>query len=163
MGLSGGTGTGNGDWRLELTSDLDLEVLSFIRTEDGFLTAMHDVVKQEPAGHRVAIFNPGKNESQKSMLRLINPGTVPVEVTITGTDDTGISPGSGVTAMIPAGGARTLTAAELESRKAPSLPDEDGPDSADLGGSLSEGTGKWLSHRTAACSSPTTSLAPYTR
>lgn len=72
--LSGGTGTGNGDWRLELTSDLDLEVLSFIRTEDGFLTAMHDVVKQEPAGHRVAIFNPGKNASQKSILRLINPG-----------------------------------------------------------------------------------------
>ena len=41
-GLSGGTGAGEGDWRLELTSDLEIEVLSYIRTEDGFLTAMHD-------------------------------------------------------------------------------------------------------------------------
>ena len=46
-GLAGATGSGEGDWRLALTSGLDIEVLGYIRTEDGFLTAMHDVA---PAG-----------------------------------------------------------------------------------------------------------------
>ena len=141
--LSGGAGTGNGDWRLELTSDLDLDVLSFIRTEDGFLTAMHDVVEQELAGHRVAIFNPGRNEDQKSLLRLINPGAEPVEVTITGTDDAGDSPGRGVTTLIPPGGATTLTAVELESGEASGVRNDGDPDSVDLDGSLGVGMGKW--------------------
>lgn len=43
-GLSGGTGAGDGDWRLALGSDLDIEALAYVRTEDGFLTAMHDTV-----------------------------------------------------------------------------------------------------------------------
>lgn len=42
-GLSGRTGAGEGDWRLELASGADIEVLSYIRTTDGFLTSMHDV------------------------------------------------------------------------------------------------------------------------
>ena len=42
-GLTGSTGAGAGAWRLALKSELDLEVLSYIRTEDGFLTAMHDL------------------------------------------------------------------------------------------------------------------------
>ena len=37
-GLSGGVGAGEGDWRLELTSDLDVEVLSYIRAAGGLLT-----------------------------------------------------------------------------------------------------------------------------
>ena len=62
--LSQGIGSGEGDWRLELSSALDLEVLSYIRTTDGFLTAMHDVVPASETGHRVAIFNPGSNPNQ---------------------------------------------------------------------------------------------------
>ena len=42
--LSSGVGAGVGIWRLELTSQLDIDVLSYIETKDGFLTAMHDVV-----------------------------------------------------------------------------------------------------------------------
>ena len=50
-GLSGGTGAPReGDWRLELASDLDIEVLAYIRTTDGFLTAMHDVVERGLTG-----------------------------------------------------------------------------------------------------------------
>ena len=49
-GLSDGVGPGEGDWRLVLDSDLDFEVLSYIRTEDGFLTAMHDVARCATAG-----------------------------------------------------------------------------------------------------------------
>jgi len=82
-GLSGGAGApGTGDWRLELTSDLHLEVLAYIRTTDGFLTAMHDVVERGLTGNRVAIFNPGRNKNQESLLRLINPGSEDLEVTI---------------------------------------------------------------------------------
>ena len=43
LGLSGGTGAGQGDWRLELTSDLDIEVLAYVRASDGFLAPVHDV------------------------------------------------------------------------------------------------------------------------
>ena len=53
-GLPQGTGEGTGDWRLRLSSPLELEVLSYIRTDDGFLTSMHDVVPETSAGHRVA-------------------------------------------------------------------------------------------------------------
>ena len=46
-GLSGSTGPGLGDWRLSLESDLDIEVLAYVRTADGFLTSMHDVVASD--------------------------------------------------------------------------------------------------------------------
>ena len=59
-GLSGGAGPGEGHWRLELSSGLDIEVLSYVRTADGFLTAMHDAALAEEGRHRVAFFNPGE-------------------------------------------------------------------------------------------------------
>ena len=130
-GLSGGTGAGEGDWRLELTSDLQIEVLSYIRTTDGFLTAMHDVAPSAGNRHRVAVFNPGSNRNQESLLRLVNPGEAPAEVTIAGVDDRG-APGDGeVTLSVPGGGLRTVGAWELES----------GADR--LTGMLGDGSGKW--------------------
>ncbi len=60
-GLTGGMGAGSGDWWLRFTSDLDIEVLSYIRTQDGFLTSMHDTVPVAAARHTVAVFNPGSN------------------------------------------------------------------------------------------------------
>ena len=115
-GLSGGIGSGEGDWRLELTSGLDLEVLAYIRTTDGFLTAMHDTVPAEADNrHEVPIFNPGSNRNQVSRLRIINPGESDAAVTITGVDSTGGSPGGAVAASVAAGASLTLTAAELES------------------------------------------------
>ena len=44
QGPFGGVGSGEGDWRLKLTSLLEIEVLAYARTEDGFLTAMHDLM-----------------------------------------------------------------------------------------------------------------------
>ena len=131
-GLSGGVGTGTGDWRLELTSMLGLDVFSYIRTGDGLLTAMHDTVPASPGGgHAVPIFNPGVNVNQVSSLRLVNPGEETAEVTIRGVDDTGASPGSAVRLFVPGGMARTVTARELES----------GGEA--LAGSLGDGAGKW--------------------
>ena len=131
-GLSGGTGPGEGDWRLELTSDLDIEVLAYVRTADGFLTSMHDAAPAEGSARRLAVFNPGSNTAQVSLLRLANAGSAPAEVTVTGVDDNGLSPGPGASATVPAGGALTFTAAELESGDAPGLE-----------GSLGDGAGKW--------------------
>lgn len=129
-GLSGGTGRGQGDWRLELSSTLDFEALSFIRTPDGFLTSMHDTVPIENGIHHVAIFNPGSNANQRSMLRLVNTTGESAVVSITGTDDEGEEHGE-VRASIPAGASRTFTAADLESG------------GAGLEGALGDGAGKW--------------------
>ena len=75
-GLTGGVGDGEGNWRLELSSDLDFEALSYIQTGNGFLTSMHDLVAEESGRrHRVPMFNPASNLQQQSRLRLINPGT----------------------------------------------------------------------------------------
>ena len=131
-GLSAGTGPGDGDWRLELTSALDIEVLAYVRTEDGFLTSMHDAAPAAGNTRRVAVFNPGSNARQVSLLRLANAGSEAAAVTVTGVDDAGESPGPGVSATVPAGGALTFTAAELESGDAPGL-----------AGSLGDGAGKW--------------------
>ena len=120
-----GTGAGQGDWRLELTSDLDIEVLAYVRTADGFLTAMHDTAPAADNRHRVAVFNPGSNTNQLSWLRLVNPGDEAASVDVTGIDDMGEYSNYLVQVDIPAKGGRSLDAAELE----------------DLG--LGDGRGKW--------------------
>ena len=130
-GLTGSTGTGMGDWRLVLSSDLDIDVLAYIRTEDGFLTSMHDVAPELLGERRVAIFNPGSNPNQLSRLRLVNPGTEDAEVTITGVDDDGASPGGVVTVTVPAGASRTIDAADLEAG------------AEGFEGALGDGVGKW--------------------
>lgn len=112
--LTGSTGAGQGDWHLELASGLDIEVLSYVRATDGFLTAMHDVVPESGGEHRVALFNPGSNMDQVSRLRLINPGRDDAAITIRGVDGEGASPGSDVEATVPAGAVRTFSAADLE-------------------------------------------------
>ena len=129
-GLSGGTGAGVGDWRLSLESDLDIEVLAYVRTADGFLTSMHDVVGSEDGVHRVPTFNPASNRDQVSRLRIVNPGASEAQVTIRGIDDLGLGSAAVVRASIPPGAARTLDAQHLESATAE-------------GGGLGDGTGKW--------------------
>ncbi len=131
-GLFGATGPGVGDWRLELSSDLDIEALSYVRAWDGLVTAMHDVAPSEGTRHRVPIFIPADNWDQESRLRLINPGREPAEVAITGIDSRGEAPGDGVAVTLPAGASLTYTAAELESGRG-----------AGLRGSLGDGTGEW--------------------
>ncbi|MDD9983848.1 MAG: calcium-binding protein [Gammaproteobacteria bacterium] len=142
-GLSGGIGDGDGDWRLDLTTDLDIEPLAYIRTSDGFVTSVHDVVQPQfdyerylrrvsPNLYHVPFFNPGKNANQVSRLRLINASSTETLVTITGRDDAGASPpGGDVSITLPAYAARTITAQQLE----------DG--GAGLEGSFGQGTGKW--------------------
>ena len=131
-GLPVGVGDGEGDWRLVLETDLDITPLAYIRTFDGFVTSMHDVVPVTGQDHRVLFFNPGSNLRQVSRLRLINPGTAAAAVEVTARDDRGeAAPGGAVRLTLPAGASRTLTAQELEA----------GGDGFE--GSLGDGAGKW--------------------
>ena len=128
-GLSGGVGAPMaGHWRLALSSTLDIEVLSYLRTPDGFLTSVHDMLPRGAEGLRAAVFNPGSNSAQRSSLRLMNPGGGDEPVTVRGVDDRGHRRVALGLAAVPAGAARTVAAAALE---APSL------------GGLGDGAGKW--------------------
>ncbi len=133
-GLSGGVGApGEGDWRLALESSLDFDARAYLRTRDGFLTAMHDLAAEEGGARRIPIFNPGSNDRQVSLLRLVNDGDADVAATVRGVDDQGRSPGGEVRVAVPAGASRTLSAAQLES----------GDGNGIVGGALGDGTGKW--------------------
>ena len=130
-GLSGGVGAGEGDWRLELTSDLDIDVLSYIRAPGGFLTSMHDVLPGAEPRHQAVILNPGSNRSQESLLRIVAPGPAAAAVSMVGTDDQGRPGASPVSLQIPAGASRTVGSWELESG------------GGGLTGMLGDGWGKW--------------------
>ncbi|MCY4562867.1 MAG: VCBS repeat-containing protein, partial [Gammaproteobacteria bacterium] len=130
-GLSGSTGAGHGSWRLTFESALDIEVLSYVRTEDGFLTSMHDLAPAARGRHRIATFNPGSNLDQRSLLRLVNASEEAADVTIRGIDDRGASPGRPVEVIVPARSSTSLSAEELEV----------GGDR--FTGALGNGSGKW--------------------
>ena len=143
-GLPAGVGDGSGNWRLELTTKLEIDARAYIRTADGFLTSIHEVAAEVAAGvaetaedmavlrYHVPIFNPASNGNQRSRLRLINPGVEAAEIVISGQDDLGESPPGGSVRLTLAGGAaHMLTAQELE----------EGSD--DTNGRFGNGAGKW--------------------
>ncbi len=127
LGLAG-TGPGQGDWRLELTTELDIEARAYARSE-GFLTALHDAA---PLSGEVELpfFNPG-GAARRSVLRLANAGGERARLTVRGVDDAGRA-GGAVTVELAAWEARGYTASELESGAA-----------SGLTGSLGDGDGRW--------------------
>ena len=146
-GLFRGVGEGRGNWRLELTTALEIEARAYIRAVDGFLTSIHEVgAEVEQYGdsgtdavtedatirYHVPIFNPGGNESQVSWLRLVNTGDYAVEVVIEARDDDGDpAPWGTVRLTLAAGAARSLSAQQLEQGD------------AGFHGRLGSGRGKW--------------------
>ena len=117
-------------------ADLALQVMGYLRTSDGFVTAMHDEVTETRSekGYRyeVVFFNPASNTNQVSRLRLVNRSDdADATVTITGRDEAGEAGEESVRLTLPVGAARMLSAAELES----------GGD--DFDGALGDGRGKW--------------------
>ena len=123
-----GTGPGQGDWRLELTTELDIEARAYARSE-GFVTALHDaaLVTGEV---ELPLFNPG-GDARRSVLRLANARGEPAAVSVRGVDDAGRA-GGPVTAELGPWEARSYAASELESGSA-----------AGLTGSLGDGDGRW--------------------
>ena len=135
-GLSGGLGSFSGDVRLLVDSDAPIVPLAFVRASDGTLSAMHDAVRAATTeagqhSYEVPIFNLSTAVVQASRLRLINPGDTPAAVVIEGRDD-GASAATGTVRLsLPAGGARTLTAQQLEAG------------GTGLTGQLGAGIGRW--------------------
>ena len=125
-----GVGEGTGDWRLVLDSDLDLEVLAYVRTRDGFLTAMHETAPKPAASFLVPIFNPGSNRNQVSKLRIINTSDGAASVVVRGVDDEGLQ-APAVHLTVPALAARSFTALDLERGH------------GQLEGRFGDGAGKW--------------------
>ena len=128
LGLEG-TGPGEGDWRLELSTDLDIEARAYARSE-GFVTALHDaaLVTGEV---ELPLFHPGGEARPRSVLRLANARGEPAAVSVRGVDDAGRAAGP-VTAELGPWEARGYAASELESGSA-----------AGLTGSLGDGDGRW--------------------
>ena len=131
-GINAGVGSPmRGDWRLDVETALNVRVLSFVRTTDGFLTAMGDVLPRGADGRLAAhVFNLGSNMNQESKLRLVNTGESAEGLSIEGIDDQG-GRGGPVTLTLAAGASRTLTAFELENG------------AQDLIGTIGDGAGKW--------------------
>ena len=131
-GLSGALGDGQGDWRLSLRSELDIEFGAYVRNAGGLIAETHEVVRAAAQVHHVAFFNPGSNRSRRSRLRLANPGSESVTVRIRGRDATGeAAPGGEVRLELAAGAVRSVDAQALESG------------GADFEGRLGDGAGKW--------------------
>lgn len=129
-GLSGNLGAGSGRWRLNVTADVTLKVMSLVRTPDGFLTNLSSAAPSTPVGTHIYVFNPASNAEQQSSLRLVNNSSNDGTVTIAATDDNG-NLGGEVTFSMIANSGETLTASDLETGR------------EDITGSLGDGDGKW--------------------
>ena len=144
-GLWPGIGAGTGDWRLRLSSSLDIEVLAYNRTNDGLVTSMSDLVPYTEVmrpggrgmveGHHVPVFIPATDINEVGRLRIINPNAATASVFIDGIDDAGESPGTDVRLSVPAGASRTFTSQELES--------EAWAAGSGVSGALGDGDGMW--------------------
>ncbi len=132
--MTGSLGAGSGGWRLNVSSDPKIKVISYVLTDTGFLTNMSEVVGAASTSNQVWVFNPGSNENQKSNLRVINSASSEASVTISGIDDAGnAGPGSDLTFNLSAGSVQEITAAELEN----------GSSEKGLAGGIGDGQGKW--------------------
>ena len=135
-GLPNGVGTGQGNWWLEVSSELNIEAIAYMRTADGFLTSMFESVPGIGNRYRVPVFNPGSNQEQVSQLRLVNANDQSVTIRVEGIDDDGVA--SEVSISLPPGMALAPTAQNLESGNSAGW-----PPGAEIDGALGDGKGKW--------------------
>ena len=148
-GLPEGLGDGDGNWRLRLATELDIEALGYARTQDGFVTSMQGAARstqgtQGETVHYVPFFNPGRNQRQVSWLRLSNSGHRDVDVTIEGRDSAGADAPEGVVYLtLPAGQACMLGAQALESGKPEPGSGRCAGEDFNFAGRFGEGAGRW--------------------
>ena len=121
-GLATGVGDGNGHWRLELVTELDIEARAYIRTSEGFLTSMHQVAREDTLvanRYLVPFFNPASNRSIVSRLRVVNPGEDALAVSIDAWDSEGEAGEGTVTFLLGAGAATLVSSQQLEAGDRP--------------------------------------------
>ncbi len=134
-GLTGALGNGTGKWRMSVTSPLDLEVMSLIRTPDGFLTNLSGVTPIDAQGnHRIYFANPADNVEQQSFIRVVNTADAVGTVTIAGVDDNGtFAPRGDVQFDLGPFESKNMNAQDLEF----------GNPEKGLSGALGDGSGRW--------------------
>ena len=140
-GVSGALGAGEGAWRLRLhaadaaaaagAGPPRMEVQAYARMADGFLSNLNALAPRIGEVAEVAYFAPANGPAQGGRLRLVNWGDADVEATVRGVDASGAPSAGAMRATVPANGARTVTAAQLESG------------GAGLVGALGNGAGAW--------------------
>ena len=97
-GIFGSLGDGTGKWQLAVRSNGSFEAMSLIRTPDGFLTSVNDVVPKDGTANEIFFANPASNQIQQSFLRFTNQSDVDGFVTLSGVDDNGTpAPGTDIT------------------------------------------------------------------
>lgn len=136
-GLQGALGTGTGKWTLTLTSALNVEVMSLIRTPDGFLTDLSNIAPRiasdDDSDRLLLSVNPGNNAIQQSLIRLVNGGGLTEHVILSGTDDAGVMAQASVGVDVPPFGAVQLLGSDLEQ----------GNTAKGLTGAFGSGQGRW--------------------
>ena len=131
-GIRGHIGPGRGDWRLVLTSDLEIDVLSYIRTADGFVAPIHDRVPRVNNHYHVPLFIRGSATNLESRLRISNVGNEATPISITFTDDLGNSSKSIDVGYLEPRASLTYSSADLASGIG-----------SELDGGMDKGTGNW--------------------
>ena len=135
-GLEAGLGNGRGWWRLQLKSPTPIFATSYVRTDDGFLTSIHDTAidigDEETLFFLVPIFNPASNRNQQSHLRITNLSKQTNNFEIGGIDDAGVFSQDSVRFSISSSQSTYVSAEELEN----GIPDIES-------GRLGDGKGKW--------------------
>lgn len=135
-GLESGLGDGRGWWRLQLKSSTPIFATSYVRTDDGFLTSIHDTAidigDEETLFFLIPIFNPASNRNQQSHLRITNLSKETNNFDIGGIDDAGVFSPESVRFSIQGSQSVYLSSEELEN----GIPDIES-------GQLGDGKGKW--------------------
>lgn len=131
-----GIGSGQGPWRLELTTDLNLEILSYVIGTNGQVSPMQIPVFGNNGRFQFSFSDP-PDTSIEYFLRIINRSMdADVFVTVRGTDDTGQEHGPVVVVVNP-DSARQIAVNDLESG------------SEEFTGSLGSGSEGWTLEITA--------------
>ena len=115
LDIATGIGGGQGDWRLVLQSDLNLDIFAYARSPDGVVSAAHSVAAAGFRRHHVPFFNPAGETGQQSRLRLINLSEHPARVMVRAWDDSGgAAPGGPVNLTVASGASAWVNAESIE-------------------------------------------------
>jgi len=123
---------GTGKWQIVVRSSAVIEAQSLIRTPDGFLTNLSEVVPSDGVTHFVDFANPASNNDQQTFLRIVNHSDRSGEIFFSAIDDVGATT-NGVSLEIGALQSIQLTSQDLEW----------GNLAKGLRGSFGNGFGKW--------------------
>jgi peptidyl-prolyl cis-trans isomerase A (cyclophilin A) len=132
-GLIGTLGNGQGLWRLNVSADTNVEIMSLVRSPDGFVTNMSRTVPAITGVNNVWFFNPASNTDQESVLRLVNTSVSAGTLNLSAMDDDGNDADGTITIDLDAGAAKQVSASDLESGNA----------TLGVVGQFGNGSGRW--------------------